>query len=227
MSENRNASALFLAGGGEMGKRIRSYPWTDTSLVPTYIWRTPISTLVSVMLASNQAMFIAWGPEQVLLYNDAYAQILASKHPQALGRNFLDVWEEIRADLIPIVEQAYAGEPVHMDDIKLIMHRKGYPEETHFSFSYTPVRDETGHIAGFFCPCNEITGQVLAERRLRESEARAKGVLDGMAEGFALLDREFRVVDLNVEALRLDARPRAALIGRSHWEAYPSSQRSE
>ncbi|MBU1314567.1 MAG: PAS domain S-box protein [Alphaproteobacteria bacterium] len=210
-----------------MGRRIRSYSWADTSSESPGTWPTALSTLVSVMLASNQAMFVVWGPEQLLLYNDAYSQILASKHPEALGRNFLDVWEEIRTDLTPIVEQAYAGKPVHMDDIKLLMHRKGYPEEVHFSFSYTPVRDEAGHIAGIFCPCNEITGQVLAERRLRESEARAKGVLDGMAESFALLDREFRIIDLNVEALRLDSRPREALIGRSHWDAYPGSESSE
>ena len=227
MSEKIYASAPFLAGGGEMGRRIRSYSWADTSLESPGTWPTALSTLVSVMLASNQAMFVVWGPEQLLLYNDAYSQILASKHPEALGRNFLDVWEEIRTDLTPIVEQAYAGKPVHMDDIKLLMHRKGYPEEVHFSFSYTPVRDEAGHIAGIFCPCNEITGQVLAERRLRESEARAKGVLDGMAESFALLDREFRIIDLNVEALRLDSRPREALIGRSHWDAYPGSESSE
>lgn len=227
MSEKIYASAPFLAGGGEMGRRIRSYSWADTSSESPGTWPTALSTLVSVMLASNQAMFVVWGPEQLLLYNDAYSQILASKHPEALGRNFLDVWEEIRTDLTPIVEQAYAGKPVHMDDIKLLMHRKGYPEEVHFSFSYTPVRDEAGHIAGIFCPCNEITGQVLAERRLRESEARAKGVLDGMAESFALLDREFRIIDLNVEALRLDSRPREALIGRSHWDAYPGSESSE
>jgi hypothetical protein len=218
---------LFVAGGGEMGRLIRSYRWANTSLGPVQNWSPALSTLVGVMLASKQAMFIAWGPEQVLLYNDAYSEILASKHPEALGRNFLDVWREIRSDLVPIVEQAYSGEPVHMDDIKLIMHRKGYAEETHFSFSYTPVRDETGEVAGFFCPCNEITGQVLAERRLRESEARVKGVLDGMAEGFALLDQDFRVLDVNVEALRLDGRLRESIVGQSHWELYPGSEDTE
>ncbi len=221
------ALPAFLNGGGEMGERLRSHRWTDTSLGLPHQWPLALTTLVGVMLSSNQAMFIAWGPDRVLLYNDAYAEVLASKHPDALGRDFLEVWQEIRADLVPIVEQAYQGKPVHMDDITLIMHRKGYPEETHFSFSYTPVRDESGGIEGFFCPCNEITGQVLAERRLRESEARAKGVLDGMAEGFALLDREFRILDLNVEAMRLETRPRDALIGRTHWELYPGSEDTE
>lgn len=222
-----SAIPAFLAGGGATGECLRAFPWAETPLGPPRHWPPALKTLVGVMLSSNQAMFIAWGPDRTLLYNDAYSEILASKHPAALGRDFLDVWQEIRADLVPIVDQAYAGEPVHMDDITLHMQRRGYLEETHFSFSYTPVRDETGTIAGFFCPCNEITGQVLAERRLRESEARAKGVLDGMGEGFALLDREFRVIDFNVEAERLESRPREELIGRSHWELYPGTEDGE
>lgn len=221
------ACPAFLAGGGEMGERLRAYPWANTSLGAPEQWPPALTTLVGVMLSSNQAMFIAWGPERILLYNDPYAEILASKHAMALGRDFLEVWQEIRADLVPIVAQAYAGEPVHMDDITLIMHRKGYAEETHFSFSYTPVRDATGQVAGFFCPCNEITAQVMAERRLRESEARAKGVLDGMAEGFMLLDREFRILDLNVEALRLETRSFDALLGRTHWDVYPGTRDNE
>ncbi|EAS51559.1 putative PAS sensor histidine kinase/response regulator [Aurantimonas manganoxydans SI85-9A1] len=221
------AIPAFLAGGGATGECLRTFAWADTPLGAPQHWPTALKTLVGVMLSSNQAMFIAWGRERTLIYNDAYSEILASKHPAGLGRDFLEVWQEIRADLVPIVDQAYAGEPVHMDDITLHMQRRGYLEETHFSFSYTPVRDETGAIAGFFCPCNEITGQVLAERRLRESEARAKGVLDGMGEGFALLDREFRVIDLNVEAQRIESRPREELVGHLHWELYPGTEDSE
>lgn len=119
-------------------------------------------------------MFIVWGPERTLLYNDAYADILASKHPAAMGRDFLEVWREIAADLKPIVEQAYRGEPVQMDDIELWMERKDFREETHFSFSYTPVLAENDAISGFFCTCQEITKQVMAERRLKESEALAR-----------------------------------------------------
>jgi PAS domain S-box-containing protein len=117
------------------------------------------------MLSSNQAMFVAWGPGRTLLYNDAYAEILAGKHPEALGRDFLEVWGEIRDDLVPIVEEAYAGRPVHMDDIELIMERRGHKEEAHFAFSYTPVRNEDGAVGGFFCACLETTQTVLVQRR--------------------------------------------------------------
>jgi hypothetical protein len=155
----------FLAEGGELGRMARAYDWSASPLGPPNLWPQPLKTLVSLMLASSQPMFIAWGPERTFLYNDAYAEIAANKHPGALGGDFLDVWSEIRADLAPIVAKAYSGEPVHMDDIALVMERRGYPEETHFSFSYTPVRNEAGAVAGFFGQCTETTALVLATRR--------------------------------------------------------------
>lgn len=51
-------------------------------------------------------MFIVWGPERILIHNEAYTSILAQKHPGALGRPFLDVWSEIRDQLTPLVERA-------------------------------------------------------------------------------------------------------------------------
>lgn len=164
----------FLSGGGEAGALLRDHDWSSSPLGSPESWPLALKTLVGVMLGSSQPMFVSWGKERTLLYNDSYSRILASKHPAAMARDFLDVWKEIRGDLLPIVEQAYRGEPVQMDDIELWMERKGFREEAHFAFSYTPVRAEEGAIEGFFCVCQEITGQVIAERKLRESEARAQ-----------------------------------------------------
>ena len=144
---------------------IRTFDWASSPLGHREAWPPFLVMLVDVMLVSSQPMFVVWGLERILIYNDHYAEILAAKHPAAFGQPFLDVWHEIHDDLRPIVERAYAGEPVRMDDITLIMHRKGYAEETHFSFSYTPVRGADGTVAGFFCPCIETTAQVLSERR--------------------------------------------------------------
>jgi PAS domain S-box-containing protein len=155
----------FLAGGGEMGARMRAHAWSASPLGPPERWAQPLKTLAGVMLASNQPMFVAWGPRRTMLYNDGYAEILGLKHPTALGQPFDRVWSEILDEVGPIMARCYAGEPIQMDDITLVMHRHGRPEETHFAFSYTPVRDEMGHVAGVFCPCTEITARVLADRR--------------------------------------------------------------
>jgi PAS domain S-box-containing protein len=151
----------FLGSGGEMARRVREHDWAATPLGPAMRWPQPLKTLVSVMLGSNQPMFIAWGPQRTLLYNDSYREVLANKHP-ALGQDLLEVWHEIRADIEPLVAKAYGGEPSHMDDIALVLQRRGYPELTHWAYSYTPIPDESGAVAGFFCPCHEVTGQVLA-----------------------------------------------------------------
>jgi hypothetical protein len=89
-------NAEFLLGGGEMGMLIRAHDWSASPLGPPQSWPQPVKTLAGVMLASSQPMFLAWGADRTLLYNDAYAEILASKHPAALGRDFLEVWHEIR-----------------------------------------------------------------------------------------------------------------------------------
>ena len=153
---------------------LRAFNWAETDLGVPENWPTQLRTLVDVMMGSGQPMFVVWGESRVLIYNDAYIEILAQKHPAAFGQNFLEVWHEIHDELIPIVERAERGIPIQDDDIELWMERKGYREETHFAFSYTPVRGDNDEISGFFCVCQEITGQIMAERALRTSEASAR-----------------------------------------------------
>ena len=207
-----------------MAQRCRAFPWADSPLGPPAGWDTALKTLVPVVLTSNQPMFIVWGEARTLLYNDAYAEILGNKHPDALGRDFLAVWHEVRHDLEPMVVAAYRGEPWQMDDIQLWMERRGYREETHFSFFYAPVRAESGEVAGFFCACNEITAQILTERRLAESEARHRGVLENMEEGFTLLDGDSRILEVNTAATAMVGLPREALVGHDHWERFPGTR---
>ncbi len=164
----------FMDGGGAMGEMIRNHPWADSSLGLPQHWPAPLRTVVSIMLNSPQPMFAVWGAEQWMVYNDTYAEILGGHHP-AVGRSFLEVWSEIRNDVEPIMARAYGGEPIYMDDIQLMMQRHGHVEETHFSFSYAPVRGEHGEVMGVFCACTETTHEVFAKReraaeleRLRE-----------------------------------------------------------
>ncbi len=153
---------------------MRQCNWEKTGIGHPETWPIQLRTLVDVMMGSGQPMFVVWGKNRTIIYNDPYSEILAQKHPAAFGQNILDVWHEIRDDLIPIVEKAESGIPVQDNDIELWMERKGFREETHFAFSYTPVRGDGDETAGFFCVCQEITGQIMAERALRDSEAAAR-----------------------------------------------------
>jgi PAS domain S-box-containing protein len=110
-------------------------------------------------------MFIAWGADLTFLYNDAYAEILGNKHPAALGQPFQEVWWEIWDNVKPLIDRALSGEATWSENLPLTMERKGYREETWWTFSYSPIRNDTKAIAGMFCACVETTEQVLAERR--------------------------------------------------------------
>jgi signal transduction histidine kinase/ActR/RegA family two-component response regulator len=129
-------------------------------------------------------MFMAWGPDQTWMYNDAFTPILGDKHPAALGRPALaEVWSEAREVLAPLFGRVFAGEPVHMDDFALMLERNGRLEEAHFAFSYTPVRDESGAVSGLFGACIETTDRILASRREMAAVERQRRMFE-QAPGF-------------------------------------------
>jgi len=180
------SETAFLAGGGEMGSMMRAHDWTISPLGPHENWPQSLKTAVSLMLNSLYPMFIAWGPDQLFLYNDAYRSILGSKHPDALGRPFGVVWPEIWDDIESIVEQAYAGQATFHENLHLVMERNGYPEDTWYTFSYSPVHDESGGVGGMFCACQETTATVLAERYLASENERLQQLFQ-QAPGFMAL----------------------------------------
>jgi PAS domain S-box-containing protein len=378
------------ADGGETGALMRGHDWSTSPLGSPREWPQSLRSVVELLIGSKFPMFVAWGDELGFLYNDAYAEILGTKHPAALGARFFDIWAEIWPDISPLVDAAMAGQATYREDLPLLMNRRGFDEPTWFTFSYSPVRDDRGQIRGMFCAVTETTQRVLVERRhaflvrlgdalrsidepvalttraaallgqhlgvgragygeidgtgevvsvkrdwtvdrmvslagqarvldafgpeviaelragrtlvvedcrtdprtahaeylptwesigtralivsplvsdgrlsailyvhaaeprrwadldvnlveevatrtwdgvqraqaegaYRESEARLRSVLNGMGENFALLDPDFRIIDMNAEALRTDGRPREEIIGKTHWEVYPTA----
>lgn len=157
-----------LAGGGKMGVLIRSYDWSQTPLGPPESWPQSLLTSVSIILNSQHPMWIGWGPENTFLYNDPYIDVLSlAKHPWALGRPAAEVWAEIWDICGPLADKVFQrGEPSFVNDVQLFMSRGDFLEETYYSFSYSPIRDETGNVGGLFCPSAETTPKILSERRL-------------------------------------------------------------
>jgi len=167
-----------------MGASMRGHDWSASPLGAPAGWPASLQAVVGLLLNSKFPMFLAWGPQLAFLYNDSYAEILGDKHPSALGRPFQHVWAEIWTDLWPSIDEALHGRATFHEDLPLLMNRKGYPEQTWFTFSYSPVYDETGAVAGMFCACTETTEQILAARhraeeieRMRQLFQEAPGIL--------------------------------------------------
>lgn len=153
-------------GGSEMARRMRSFDWSRTELGPAGAWPESLRTTVGICLASRFPIVLYWGREYTVLYNDAYSQILGAKHPQALGQPCSVCWAEIWDTIGPMLNGVVrTGEATWSDDMLLVLHRHGYPEECYFSFSFSPVRSGT-EVAGVFTAVVETTGRVHGERRL-------------------------------------------------------------
>ncbi|MGV3571018.1 MAG: ATP-binding protein [Ramlibacter sp.] len=165
----------FLAGGGELGHLTRSHDWAATTLGPAAQWPRSLKTAVRIMLTSRQPIWIGWGPELVYLYNDPYKAIIGGKHPWALGKPTATVWSEIWRDIEPLLATAMAGDGTYVENQLLIMERNGYPEETYYTFSYSPIPGDDGAPAGIICANTDETQRVIGERQmalLREVAAR-------------------------------------------------------
>ncbi|WP_128564838.1 PAS domain-containing protein [Methylobacterium crusticola] len=203
-----------------MGALVRAHAWAATPLGPREHWPPSLVTLVRVMLNSRQPMFIAWGANRTLVYNDTYVPMLGARHPEALGRPFFEVWPEVRDEVGALMDRVFAGDPVHMDDLQLTVNRNGFPEEAHFAFSYTPVPGDDGAVVGLFCACTETTRQVLAERRAVSESLRHRQSLQQMPGFVGILSGPDHVYEYVNDAYVAISGPRDFL-GRSVREVFP------
>jgi PAS domain S-box-containing protein len=155
-------------GGGEMGALMRAFDWEAHPLGNPAQWPESLKTNIRLLLNSGFPMFIWWSEELYMFHNDAYLPALGNKHPAALGASAREMWAEIWEDLgIVVADILQGGQPFYAEALLLLLERKGFSEETYWTFSYSPAFDDQGAVAGIFCACSEVTSTVLGERRLK------------------------------------------------------------
>ena len=209
MSHNRTkkagetGSGDWLVGGGEMGKLVRSMDWAKTPLGDISRWPQSLRTTVSLCLASNFPISLAWGPKHIQIYNDGYWPICGAKHPSSMGQDFSECWASAWPVIGEAFERALAGQTSYLENQRMFLDRNDYLEETFFTFSFSPIQDETGRVGGLFHPVTETTGKMLAERRtraLRDLAARA-GKARSLEEALTLAAQSLSESDLDLPFL--------------------------
>lgn len=152
---------------GGMSEAVRQHDWGKTSLGPLHRWPNSLRIAVDLVLASRFPGCLVWGSDMLMLYNDAFVPILGTK-PAPLGRPFHDVWSDVWAELGALVFRVMDGEAVFLENFPLVTSRNGVLEQVYFTFSFSPVRDESGKVAGFLATVLETTSNVESERQWRE-----------------------------------------------------------
>ncbi|MBD1824116.1 response regulator [Cyanobacteria bacterium FACHB-DQ100] len=153
---------------GEMGTRMQAMEWAQTPVGAVESWSQSLKSTVRTLLGSRYPMILLWEQELIQIYNDAYINLIGTKHPYALGRSIRETQAESWDVIGPMITEVMTtGVPNWVEDQMLAVNRSGYNEEAHFSLSYSAVEDDAGAIRGMLCVCSEVTQQVLGERRLR------------------------------------------------------------
>jgi PAS domain S-box-containing protein len=194
---------VYLPPGGTMGELIRSHDWSTTPLGPIEQWPQTLLTNLATILESPFPHLIYWGRQLTIFYNDAYTPLLGNKE-EALGKCFFDVWPELRDSLEPLIEKAFAGESIYVDSSPFHLIRHGYPEQTWFNFSLSPLRDLHGNVLGLFAIVIEMTRR---ERELKEREERFRATFEQAAVGMAHVDLSGKFLRINEKFFQITGYP--------------------
>jgi len=172
----------FPIGGGELGALICGYDWHATSLGPIAEWPQSLKTVTTLLLLSTVPIVLLWGEDGIMIYNDAYSVFAGGRHPHLLGSKVREGWPEVANFNDNVMKIGLSGGTLAYRDQELTLFRHGRPEQVWMDLDYSPVPDETGTPAGVIAIVVETTQRITADRRLRESEARFRALVNATSE---------------------------------------------
>jgi len=209
----------FLVGDGEMAARIRDHDWSRT-LGPIAEWPRSLKTAVGIIVHSPVPIVMLWGPDGIMIYNDAYSVFAGARHPALLGSSVREGWPEVAEFNDNVMRVVLAGGTLSYRDQELVLHRRGAPEQVWMNLDYSAVIDETGKPGGVIAIVVETTERVLAERRRDAEQERQRQLLQQMPGFVAVLSGRQHVYEyVNDAYVRVSGgRP---MIGLSVRDAFP------
>jgi len=186
-----------------MADRVRAHDWASTPLGPIDFWSVELVTIVNLTLSSPSPTRLMWGPDFILIYNDAYRPIPGPRHPEALGKVARTVYGESWHVVGPLLEKAYTtGETFFCEKLLVPLPTERGMQDHYLNYSFNPIYED-GKIAGLFGPLHDVTGEVTAARKLLESEARSNRILQSIGDAVIVTDADARITRMNPVAERL------------------------
>jgi len=164
--------------------------------------KTPLGDISRGRRACGRRSASAWpptfrspslGPKHVQIYNDGYWPICGAKHPHSLGQDFSECWLGLAGHRRAIRAGA-RGQTSYLENHGCSWTATVISKETFFTFSFSPIQDETGKVGGLFHPVTETTSKMLAERRTRALRdlAPAPARRGSLEEAFTLAAQSLR-----------------------------------
>ena len=200
--KQKGSSALhFLNGAGSMGLLVRNFPWEKTALGAIEQWPQSLRTAAGICLHAAFPSLLCWGDEFFMIYNDAYSQLIDKKHPAALGSTVSETWPESWPVLKERFEKVYQhGESFHHENQGFRLPRNGEERTFYFTYSYSPVYDESDSIGGVCCHLIDVTGiyeEKITKEQLRYRQALLEAQNETIPDGILIVDTKGGMISCN------------------------------
>jgi PAS domain S-box-containing protein len=213
------AGSAWLVRKGELGNAIAARAWEQTAFGRLELWPPHLRVAVNLILEADAPMAVIWGPQFHFLYNDRYAQMIADKHPAALGAPGEEIFPELWPAVAPLFARTLAGEAVVIEDFELPLTRGGVTAPGYFSFSYSPLRNDAGSVDGFLAVVIETTARVAREQERAQT---FDTVLSAIVDFAYTFDRDGRFLYVNKALLDLWGLPLEQAVGKNFFDLkYP------
>ena len=183
----------FLGVECGVARHLNEVDWAATSLGPVDGWSLSLKAVIRTALSSRQPMSFWWGKDLLQFHNDSYAPMLGNRVDHSIGRPFREVWPDVWDAVYPFIQMALSGKGTWQENMPLVMRRNGYDEQTYWTFSYSPLYDDDGRIAGLLNTVTETTQAVADRKALEEAYRDAQKHLverAGYEDELRLLNRE-------------------------------------
>lgn len=180
-----------IQGRGEVAAMLRSRDWTATSLGPVADWPEALVANLNMILAAPFPMQLLWGQDMVVFYNDALALSLPGKHPTILGLPgriaYHEAWPVVGQQLEEVLQN---GSAVSLHDVFIPLFRGEGVEDTYWHYSYSPLFQNDGTIAGVLNLAQDVTEVTRAELSKKTAEDQLQLAMDAAELGMWWYDSE-------------------------------------
>jgi len=208
-----------LPSDGELASLIRAYDWTTTPLGRIEDWPQSLKTITGFLVRSPVPIVLLWGPDGIMIYNDAYSVFAGGRHPRLLGSKVREGWPEVADFNDNVMKVGLAGGTLAYKDQELTLHRKGVAEQVWMNLDYSPVLDESGQPAGVIAIVIETSARVLADRRSAAEQERQRQLLRRMPGFIGVVTGPQHVFDYVNDAY-IAISGRTDFIGRPFHEVF-------
>ena len=200
------SSNRLIYGDGQMADRIRAFDWAATPLGPIAQWSETLRSSVNLVLACSFPSLVFWGEHMIQIYNDAFAPLLADRHPRALGRTAEEFWAEAWHIVGPNLKRVIStAETINQKNAIIPILREGRLQDVCWTYNYSPIFLPDGKVEGIFTICHDVTAETNAVQDLKESQARALRILESIGDAVIVTDADTNIMQMNPVAERLTA----------------------